>query len=325
MQELMGRVTALDASVSQSLKVISYFDALVAGGVNLETLVRGAAALTGTVAGLDAPGALLRVDNSGRRLDIAATQTLDGNWPRVEVDSAARVWLERDGDAHANDSMVLERLALAVGTVRTRRLITPDEPVIVALDASRPATERASAATRLALPGGRLRVVATAPDLTPPGPSALIATPHGVVRATIVQLEARVTRGGMGRLTDAPDLPISWSTALLAYRLVDAVSPVVDADEIGVLIDAVLAAEAGSANHDDVRALRRLDPRSLVVLDGLTGAESVRAAATTLGMHHSTLQARLESLAAELGYNPRTSLGRTRYTVARMLMKLVSS
>ncbi|WP_255780020.1 hypothetical protein KZZ52_18865 [Dactylosporangium sp. AC04546] len=39
-------------------------------------------------------------------------------------------------------------------------------------------------------------------------------------------------------------------------------------------------------------------------------------------MHHSTLQARHETLTRDLGYDPRTTLGRTRYTVARMLLNL---
>ena len=45
MQELAGRLTALDPEASASLKVIASFDALVAGGVGIEALVRAAATM----------------------------------------------------------------------------------------------------------------------------------------------------------------------------------------------------------------------------------------------------------------------------------------
>jgi DNA-binding PucR family transcriptional regulator len=48
----------------------------------------------------------------------------------------------------------------------------------------------------------------------------------------------------------------------------------------------------------------------------------VRAAASALGLHHSTLQARLESLTRQLGYDPRSPLGRSRYEAARLLSRL---
>ncbi len=51
MQELAGRLTALDPEASASLRVIASFDALVAGGVGIEALVRAAAVLGGTIAG----------------------------------------------------------------------------------------------------------------------------------------------------------------------------------------------------------------------------------------------------------------------------------
>jgi hypothetical protein len=325
MQELMGRVTALDSSVSESLKVISYFDALVAGGVNLETLVRGAAALSGTVAGLETPTGVVRVDASGRRVSDDAAPGSDAGWNSVAVDEAARVWLERDGTPHANDTMVLERLSLAVALVRARRLIAPDDSMQTLLDAARPSADRASAATRLRVDGSRLRAVATPPEVVLPGASALVATPHGVVRATIVTHDLPVARGGLGRIGGPLDLPASWRSAVLALRLTDEAIPVVDAEGLGVLLDAVLAAEAGSADHADVRALRSLDPHSRSVLDAMTHAESIRSAAAALGMHHSTLQSRHDAFTRELGYDPRSPVGRARYEVARMLFRLAAS
>ena len=74
--------------------------------------------------------------------------------------------------------------------------------------------------------------------------------------------------------------------------------------------------------HPDVDALCELDDATLRVLDELVAAESVRAAATALSLHHSTLQARHEALSRMLGYDPRSAIGRTRYETARLLSRL---
>ncbi|MEH0108863.1 helix-turn-helix domain-containing protein [Tersicoccus sp. MR15.9] len=323
MQELMGRVTSLDPSVSQSLKVISYFDALVAGGVNLETLVRGAAALSGTVAGMSAPDGTIRVESSGRRLTDDPEPGPAGTWNGVDVDDAARVWLEREGDAHVNDSLVLERLALAVASVRARRLVLPDNALETVVDASRSVADRAAAATRLRLgTSTQVRAVAVAPDVQAPGPSALIATAYGVVRVWIGTARTEIRGGGLGRLGTGIDLATSWRTALAAYRLTDAQTPVIDAESLGALLDAVLAVEARAGELPDVRSLAALDPHTRSVLAMLAHAESVRSAAASLGMHHSTLQSRHEAFSRDLGYDPRTAVGRARFQVASMLLQL---
>lgn len=44
-----------------------------------------------------------------------------------------------------------------------------------------------------------------------------------------------------------------------------------------------------------------------------------------LGMHHSSVQARVAGLAMTLGYNPRAPRGRTRYALARALLALGGS
>lgn len=66
MQELLGRLTALDPEASESLKVVSYFDTLVTAGAGLDALLRGAAALSGVVAGADRRGRISRRAPDGR-------------------------------------------------------------------------------------------------------------------------------------------------------------------------------------------------------------------------------------------------------------------
>lgn len=94
MHELVGRITALDPEASETLKVISYFDTLITGGVGLDGLLRGAAALSGTVAGAERRGRTSRRDPEGRLL--AGTTGQEPRFP-VRPCSGGSVWLERKG------------------------------------------------------------------------------------------------------------------------------------------------------------------------------------------------------------------------------------
>lgn len=321
MQELVGRLTSLDPEASEGLKVIAYFDALVAGDVRVEALARAAALLSGVVAGVESPTRRLRVAPDGSR---AADDALSAGWPGVAVSGDEHVWIERRGDAHANDAMVLERFALAVAVLRARRRSVSEDPVQLVIDGARPEHERAIAAERLRLDGPSLRVVATHPGTQPPGPSTLVATPHGVVRATIVVAETATADApaGIGTPGAATHLADSWSDALLALRLTDPAHPQVDAASLGVLLPAVRAVELGSSRHPDVVALSNLDERATCTLAVLVEEVSVRAAAGRLNMHHSTLQARHNLFVRELGYDPRSPLGRARYEIASLLCRL---
>lgn len=320
MQELVGRLTALDPEASEGLKVIAYFDALIAGSVNTEALTRGAAVLAGVPAGARTPEAVVRVDAAGRRLTPDAVE-----WPARMVAGDGVVWLERDGAAHANDAIVLERFALAVTLARARRHPQSDSSVQILLDAERPEQERREAAARLGLAGSDLRVVATVPSMhLPDHPSTLAVTTAGVLRATIVTDAAPVFPAeavGLGRRGTAMQLARSWADAQLALTMTDHRHPVVDLTGLGILADAVRALADTVEQHPDVKALAVLDDRSARVLDALVESDSVRSAAQLLGMHHSTLQAKHETFTRELGYDPREPLGRARYELAALLLR----
>lgn len=132
---------------------------------------------------------------------------------------------------------------------------------------------------------------------------------------------APAARTGLGPWARADHAPDSWDGAVIAYRLTDATDPVVDATDLGAMLRLAQTYDP-DAPHDDVLALGRLDARAATVLRTLVEADSIRAAATELGMHHSTLQARHESLTCELGYDPRTPAGRMRYVAAALLLRL---
>lgn len=322
MQELVGRLTSLDPRASESLKVVTYFDKLVSGEVGIETIVRGAAVLSGVTAGVRHGPAILRVTESGERLNGGSP---DG-WPTATVLGADIVWIERDGPSHENDAMVLERFALAVAISRARRRTAGEDAVHIVTDAARARDERAAAASALNLPA-RVRAVAT--DVAGPavahGPATVIATPHGAIRAIVVSDDSleRSDIAGWGTWCSSAELPSSWVSAVMALRVARVRRVAVDAQELGVIGTAALALDG--VHNPDVDAIARLTDRTRAVVRALVEADSMRAAAARLGMHHSSVQARHTALVNDLGYDPRTALGRARFELAELLYQLEST
>ena len=330
MQELVGRLTALDPEASESLKVVGYFDALVGGQVSVEVLTRSAAVLAGCTTGLrlGANARVVRATPVGARLGDASP---DG-WPSHEVPGGSTVWIERHGESHANDAMLLERFAIAVAITLSRAGSDSGDhrAAELVVDASAAPDDRASAAARLRLEAhGRVRAVARPAGASVPAglPSALLSTPFGFAQVLLVS-ESATDFGdgpaGVGLPVEPGQLPSSWTSALVALRLSEARTPVVVAERLGSMLVLAEAADANPEPHPDVLALEQLghDRSALPTLDAVTEQGSVRAAATVLGVHHSTVQARLTTLSDALGYDPRTPDGRTRYTLARTLQRL---
>jgi len=329
MQDLLGRLTALDPDASETLRVVTYFDALVARSVGVESLLRGAALLSGATVGQRDERQVIRVRADGVRVDPVLPSP---DWMRRDSGPDAVAWIERDAPGHANDAMVLERLALALGIVRARRAVGPESAVEVAISSYASPDERAAALSRLHLSSGSIRVIASPPDPVPSAqhPSAVVATSHGLTRATLLDArleperawaDAGVPRLGVGLPGTGGELPRSWSAAVIAARLTSAAEPVIDAVSLGAALLVAEAADAGPL-HPDAAVLAQLDGRSLELLDAIARESSVRAAAVKLGRHHSSVQDRLAVLVETLTYDPRTPRGRTRYALARMLLTL---
>jgi len=328
MQDLLGRLTALDPDASETLKVVSYFDALVERSVGVESMLRGAAMLSGATVGQRDGRQVIRVRADGVRIDpVDPGET----WMLRESGPDAVAWIERDGEAQTNDAMILERLALALGIIRARRAAGPASAVELAISSYAGVDERRAALSRLRLPVGPLRVVASPPDPAPLAqhPSAVVATRHGLTRATILPggvvtddaWPAADGRRGIGMAGPEEQLPASWSSALIAVRLTTPVEQTVAASDLGALLLVADTADSGVL-HPDAAALAALDDRSLGLLDAVIDEQSVRAAAVRLGRHHSSVQDRLTALTETLGYDPRTSRGHARFVLARMLLRL---
>ncbi|MEW2134079.1 helix-turn-helix domain-containing protein [Streptomyces sp. NPDC005435] len=318
MQELLGRLTALDPEASETLKVVAYFDALVVAAVGIDGLLRAAAAMSGAVAGIERRDRVSRFSPEGRRLD-----DVGGPCSPELVKPGFRVWLEREGAPHANDEMVVERLALALELRDARH--GAGSGLEIAVDAATPVGERVAALAALRVDAGaRIRLVATSlDDPAPQGLSTVVPTRYGMLRATLDAFGTCSPAGhaGLGPWVGADHAPTSWNGAIVAYRLTGADDPVIDAASLGVMLELVQSYDPDRP-HEDVVALGRLDAHESEILRALVESDSVRSAAARLGIHHTTLRARHETLTRRLGYDPRTPVGRMRAVTATLLLRL---
>jgi len=329
MQDLLGRLTALDPDASETLKVVSYFDTLVARGVGVESMLRGAAVLSGATVGQRDTRQIVRVRADGVRVEPVDP---GDRWMLRESGTDSVAWIEREGEPHTNDAMILERLTIALGILRARRAGDAESAVELAISSFAGEGERASALSRLRLTPEPMRLIASPPDPVPSPrhPSAVVATRHGLTRATIVPAEITAEevwtapsdlRVGLGTAGQGEHLPNSWAEALIAVRLTTAAEPVIVAEDLGAFLLIAGAADSGEL-HPDAASLGRVDARSRELLDAVVDEQSVRAAAVRLGRHHSSVQDRLTALIEQLGYDPRTPRGQMRFVTARMLLQL---
>lgn len=338
MQELLGRISALDPQASLGLRVIACFDELIIGNVNTRGLLSAAASLAGCNAGYrqDLPPRSLRISPRG---DIVAPH---GSVPPPDSSSISgdglTVWIERDGAPHANDAMILERLALAV-RVRlggNRREIDGRRDLGLLLDPAVPVEDRRLAAARINLaPSGRYRVVA-APlfavwDDHPSGAEDVIATPYGSIHALVVPHDHPPVAArpiGTGTATGVDQLHRSFRTAVVALRLCDPeVTPSVLADDYGGLVG-LLADLPPDSDLPDVESLGTIMCHAWgsATIDALVRTSSVRQAARAAGVHHSTMQTRIDTIVTELGYDPLDDgIGRTRFGLASLVWRLRNS
>lgn len=334
MHQLTGRLTALDPDAGAALNVIPYFDELLAQHSGLESIVRGAAVLTGVAARLMTPSRTtpLRVLPDGRRADESVEFSPD--WPAEELpECGVTMWLERPGEPGPVEAMVLERATQAARTVldRTRgRYVEPrrhdDELVELLLDGEASSLERAHAIRTMGFrPGEVIQVIRTdAPAVR-------------IVRANNQVPPGKPgERVGVGVAVPIENAPLSGRTAEHALRLsgsessADPAPHVVQARTLGavMLLVAGFDRDPSWADHPDVQAIAAAAqelPWLTTTLHALCSASSLRTAATALHIHHSTLQTRLARLCQELGWDVSTAEGKFRLQVALTVRQLAAS
>lgn len=335
MQELLGRIAALDPEASVGIRVIACFDELIIGNVNTPALLSTAASLAGCPAGFtqDRPHRTVRMDPRGQPLDGPPPDVVRA----IDLPRSARVWIERAGDPHANDTIIVERLALAVG-IRLgleRGDIEPRRDVDVMLDGRAPRDHRREAACRLSLSTtARFRVLA-APLFAvwgthATGPGDVISSEFGAIHAVVIGADHApidVSPAGLGIATDVDGLPRSYRSAVVALRLSSTPDePAVRADDYGGLVELLADAPADVPNPDaDLLAELMEHPWARSTVDALVRATTARHAARLDGVHHSTMQTRIETLTHKLGFDPMDGYGRARLGVAYLLWRLRTS
>lgn len=333
MQELLGRIARLDPSASLGLRVIACFDELMVGNVNTRALLAAAASLAGCVAGFRSvtPTRTVRIDPRGHHAE-GATPTVDPGF-RMDASDGLTVWLEREGPRQPNDAIVLERLALAIRIRHGRgRQSDHRRDLSLLLDPDVDVEARCVSATTLGLRAeARYRVVcaplfAVWPE-HPQGPEDVVATRFGTIHALVLPAgdhTLTASPSGIGVATSVQDLHHSFRTALVALRLCD--PPTVGsvlADDFGGLIGLLADAPDGSPQPDvDLVDGVMAHAWGAETLAAVVRSQSLRQAARAAGVHHSTMQARLETVTSLLGFDPFDGYGRTRLGTAYLVWRL---
>ncbi|MFT3953722.1 MAG: helix-turn-helix domain-containing protein [Piscinibacter sp.] len=330
MQELLARLKTLDPNASLALRVVACFDELVRGGVNTQGLLGAAASLSGCVAGCASrkPARTTRVSPNGQLLKDGGGATWEG---ALELDGMT-VWLERQGPAHANDAMILERLALALAIRSGRRAEDPLRRLGDLLDADVDVEQRRATAAKLGLaPRLRYRVASLPLFATwkqhPAVLEDVVPTRFGPLHVCVLRAEDRhidATPCGIGVAMGVDALHRSFSTALVSLRLCSLPDvPVVVADDYGGLVE-LLAQCSVDQPMLDVEELELVmqHPWAARTLDALLRSASVRDASRIADVHHSTMQARLETIRDLLPFDPTDGIGRTRVGLAYLAWRV---
>jgi len=332
-QELLGRIARLDPSASLGLRVIACFDELMVGNVNTRALLAAAASLAGCVAGFgsEAPPRTVRIDARGHHADDERPVVRPGF--RLDASDGLTVWLEREGERQANDAIILERLALAIRIRHGRgRQSDHRRDLSLLLDGEVDVEARCVSATTLGLrTDARYRVVC-APLFAlwpehPQGPEDVVATRFGTIHVLVLPADQRTVAAapsGIGTATTVEDLHHSFRTALVALRLCDppAVASVL-ADDFGGLIGLLADVPEGPRQADEALLDEVMAHAwGAETLDAVVRAQSLRQAARVVGVHHSTMQARLETVTSLLGFDPFEGYGRARLGTAYLLWRL---
>jgi hypothetical protein len=334
MQHLLGRISELDPAASHALRVIACFDELCVGGVNTRGLLSAAAALSGCVAGFrsERSGRSVRVNPQGDLVSGEATAMTT-----ADASSGLTVWLERTGEPGASDAIILERLALTVRVRHGRgpRDIDGRRHMALLLDNDIAIEERQLAASSLGLiPTGTYRVAA-APLFAiwtehPAAPEDVIPTRYGPMHVLVLTPDVTTLHAGpcgIGVATGIAQLGHSFRTALVALRLCDPPRvPVVNADVYAGLID-LLADSPPDAHQPDIELVEKVAQHAwgLETLDLVTRSTSARQAARLANVHHSTMQTRVDTLCADLGFDPFEGYGRVRAGIAYLSWLLCRS
>jgi hypothetical protein len=351
MKGLLLRLSALDADAENAVRVISFFDGLIAAQVGPQALVRETARLAECPAGLvdTASGLSLRADpaphNAAHPAVNPALRDIPDGLPGDvaggfvggvirEVSGTACVWLGRS-EPLPLDELVLERFAIAAGVLLGAAPRQGDgglAELVLSADAGELARCRALRLLDVD-PAERVHVLAVEGEIPDAlggigAPAVSLGRVHAVLVRTPPERFPRGLRVGVGSALPAVEAPGSLRRARTALRFAGMGADVVHYDGLGAL--AVIAArmrDEDIAAVPDVAALDGLaaEPNgagTLAVLAAFCATGSARRAAARVHRHHSTIAARLAHAEARLGFSFSTPGGRRRLDLAVMLRHL---
>lgn len=332
MRELIGKLESSDDPSAAALRVIDHFDRLVEERATAAAVVRAVASLAGCPAGLhDAErGVVHRFDPEGRRLpDLAQPSSA-----RLAVPGriGTWVWLERPGSANGPlDPLLLERAARAVQALNRSGPRTPGAMVRVACDSDAAEGDRRNAVESLDLAGPVTVVVSAAPG--PAGPHATTMGRYAIALTPRDPILPPDLRAGTATASEPAALPVAFERAATAFRLADRVNgpgaSVVRYEDLGAV--AALAERFTPQEAAAVPDVQRLDealathPWLVDTLQAALDQSSLRQAASSLHVHHSTLQERLAWLETRLDIALARPGGRQRAAVAVALWRIAHS
>lgn len=318
MRDLLARLALQDEAAAAALRVLDYFDALDAGDAGPEAYLRGAAGLTACGAGMRLPERhlILRVGPTGQRLPAGPDVETSAAWPQTAIAGQAQdlVWIEADepGTVH---TFVLERVVQGVQRWMSRMETLVPEPAqawTALLNDPVPAERRQQLLAALRLdPGRRYQVVAHLPADPDGGLHAYTHLCGVAVGATIRPAPVEMTlqngdnaRFGIGPAVEVADLLTSWERAAIVLRIARPGEATIW-DRLGVLGPMFLHVDAEDLLADPVITAITSDAMPWLdqTVTAVTQTGSVRGAADLLGLHHSTVQKRLDKLQQQFNLN----------------------
>ncbi|ANN20108.1 ABC transporter substrate-binding protein [Amycolatopsis orientalis] len=342
MEALVARLSHLDPDVEGVIRVVMFYDTLMRRRVDLPALARATAGLAECVAGirLHSTGRTIRMAPDGR--EPAAPPAPESTTVTITLDDEeiGSVWLERDGAPGALDEAVLDRLAIAVATVVERygpARTTMADPALVELVISSTSDDAARnrALRLLGFPAELpIRVVAVRTGIPLEKIGGLICpgrlvkaaplTDVGIILAAAVDA-ARFPEGVRAGIGAAGCPQRSWQDARTALRFTNARQPVIHYDDLGALALLARIPEEDTRANADVVAIASLaaDPADLETLDAYCATGSVRQAADSLHLHHSSVARRLAQIGKNLGIDLNEPGGLTRARLALTAWRLL--
>ncbi|EME53025.1 hypothetical protein H074_31932 [Amycolatopsis decaplanina DSM 44594] len=338
---MAARLSHLDPDVEGVIRVVMFYDTLMRRRVDLPALARASAGLAECVTGirLHSTGRTIRMAPDGREAAPASVPASSTTAVTLDDEEIGTVWLEREGEPGALDDAVLDRLAIAVATVVERygpARTTMADPALVELVISAGDDAASNRALRLlGFPADApIRVVAVRSGIPLEKIGSLICqgrpvkaaslTGLGIILATAVD-PARFPEDVRAGIGEAGCPHRSWQDARTALRFTTARRPVIHYGDLGALALLARIPEEDARANADVVAITKLaaDPEDLRTLDAYCEAGSVRQAADSLHLHHSSVARRLTQIGKSLAIDLTAPLGLTRARLALTAWRLL--